>query len=204
MSNKKQHWENVYETKDLNQVSWYQTTPKTSLESIKKAELKKDAAIIDIGGGHSFLVDHLVNLGYTNISVLDISEKALKKAQDRLGEQATKVNWVVSDVTSFQPSQKYDLWHDRAAFHFLTEENDIQNYYKVCTSALKSGAQLMISTFGENGPKKCSALPTENYNSEKLNQVFNENFDQVNCFTENHITPNKKNQEFQTCIFQRK
>lgn len=174
------------------------------IREYKKAELKKDAAIIDIGGGHSFLVDHLLNLGYTNISVLDISEKALEKAKQRLGEKATQVTWIVSDVIAFNPSQKYDFWHDRAALHFLTEENDIQDYYKVCSAALKSEGHLMISAFGENGPKKCSALPTENYNAEKLKKIFKENFNQLECFIENHITPNQKSQEFQTCIFKRK
>lgn len=204
MQNKKQHWEKVYETKNLTEVSWYQTKPETSLAIIEKANLTKDAAIIDIGGGHSFLVDHLLDLGYTNISVLDISAKALEKAQQRLGKKASQINWIVTDITSYKPTQKYDFWHDRAAFHFLTEENDIQQYYKICTSVLKSKAQLMISAFGENGPKKCSALPTSNYNAEKLSQVFKEGFSKIDCFIENHITPSQKEQAFQTCVFQKK
>ena len=126
MDNRKSHWENIYQTKDISTVSWYQPTPSTSLDLIAEMDLDKEAAIIDIGGGDSFLPDFLLKLGYTNISVLDISEKALENAKSRLGEDAKKINWIVSDITKFSPKEKYDLWHDRAAFHFLTEEKEIQ------------------------------------------------------------------------------
>ena len=126
-SNTKQHWETVYETKTPEQVSWTQEIPETSLNFINSFQLSKEAKIIDIGGGDSFLVDHLLELGYSNVSVLDISSKAIERAKQRLGEKASKVTWIVSDICEFQTHEKYDFWHDRAAFHFLTKDFDIKN-----------------------------------------------------------------------------
>ena len=125
--NRKTHWENIYSTKNFNEVNWYQPVPETSLDFIKKLNLNKDANIIDIGGGDSFLVDNLLQLGYSNITVLDISEKAIDRAKERLGKEAKKVNWIVSDVNDFEPTDTYDLGHDRAAFHFLTGLKETQH-----------------------------------------------------------------------------
>ncbi|MEC7262838.1 MAG: class I SAM-dependent methyltransferase, partial [Bacteroidota bacterium] len=127
---KKEHWQTVYNTKSPNEVSWTQKRPNTSLDFIHLFGLDKDAKIIDVGGGDSNLVDFLLDQGYSDITVLDISAKALEKAQSRLGSRANKVNWVVSDITEFQPSANYDLWHDRAAFHFLTDPEQIKTYLK--------------------------------------------------------------------------
>ena len=126
----KKHWENIYATKGMQEVSWYQKSPQTSLNLISQLQLSKHASIIDIGAGDSFLVDELLKLGYTNISVLDISVNAIKRAKKRLGELAKNVKWIVTDITEFNPTEKYDLWHDRAVFHFLTQEKDINIYKK--------------------------------------------------------------------------
>src|SRR5690606_5640055 len=148
----------IYETKTLKEVSWYQPIPETSLEFIQKMSIPKDAAIIDIGGGDSFLVDYLLDLGFSNISVLDISEKAIERAKERLGNSAEKVNWIVSDITEFESEKRFDLWHDRAAFHFLTNENDIQKYVELTRKLIRKNGALIIGTFSEYGPKKCSGI----------------------------------------------
>ena len=152
----KQHWENVYETKNSDQVSWTQEKPTTSLEYIRSFGLSKTAEIIDIGGGDSRLVDYLLVEGYQNITVLDISTKALEKAKERLGENATKVTWIVSDIIDFEPQKEYDIWHDRAVFHFLTTEAPIKKYTEIAKTGVNG--YLVIRTFSENGPLKCSGL----------------------------------------------
>jgi trans-aconitate methyltransferase len=128
MNNWKKHWDEVYETKPLSEVSWYEPVPETSLQLINKLNLPKDAAIIDIGGGDSLLVDYLLGQGYTDITVLDISDKAIERAKRRLSNKAEQVKWIVSDILQYKTQQKYDLWHDRATFHFLTNQQDCQTY----------------------------------------------------------------------------
>ena len=126
--NRKKHWENIYQTKSLDEVSWYQAKPETSLDFVEKFELPKNAKIIDVGGGDSFFVDYLLELGFQNVTVLDISEAAIDRAKTRLGEKAILVEWIIEDVANFQPTEKYDFWHDRAAFHFLIDEEDVEKY----------------------------------------------------------------------------
>ena len=167
-SNIKKHWETVYETKTQEQVSWTQKIPKDSLDFIQSLKLNKDASIIDIGGGDSFLVDFLLADGYTNISVLDISSKAIERAKDRLGTNATKVTWIVSNIIDFKPEKNYDVWHDRAAFHFLTKENDIKTY--VSTTEKYVSKNLIIGTFSNNGPLKCSGLEITQYSKNKMHK----------------------------------
>ncbi|MDB4497682.1 class I SAM-dependent methyltransferase, partial [Flavobacteriaceae bacterium] len=165
-SNIKKHWETVYETKTQEQVSWTQKIPKDSLDFIQSLKLNKDASIIDIGGGDSFLVDFLLEDGYTNISVLDISSKALERAKNRLGTKATKVTWIVSNIIDFKPKKNYEVWHDRAAFHFLTKEKDIKTY--VSTTEKYVSKNLIIGTFSDNGPLKCSGLEITQYSKNKM------------------------------------
>lgn len=153
---RKNHWEKVYQTKNPDQVSWTQEIPKTSLEFIHSLGLNKNAKIIDIGGGDSKLVDHLLNEGYHNITVLDISDKAIEKAKKRLGENATKVNWIVSDITEFEPHSSFDVWHDRATFHFLTSEEQIKKYIKIATKCVSG--YLIIGTLSSDGPKNVADL----------------------------------------------
>lgn len=201
---KKKHWENIYETKALENVSWYQPKPLTSLDFIDRSVLLKSAKIIDVGGGDSFLVDHLLELGYTAVSVLDISEKALERAKARLGEKAEKVDFVVSDVTTLDTNQKFDFWHDRAAFHFLTEQVDIENYKRVVLKSIKPDGIMVIGTFSENGPTKCSGIPIKQYSIESLIKVFDKDFELVSTQNVDHETPFDTIQNFIFCCFRKR
>ena len=201
-TDKKEHWETVNETKNPDQVSWTQETPKTSLDFINSFNLDKIAKIIDIGGGDSTLVDHLLNAGYKNITVLDISAKALEKAQERLGEKGKKVNWIVSDITDFKPDTTYDIWHDRAAFHFLTSREDIEKYKVTVNNSVNE--HLIIGTFSETGPLKCSGLDITQYTQEKLTAEFSDVFEKISCQTEDHQTPFNTFQNFLFCSFKKK
>src|ERR1700744_706574 len=154
MENRRSHWETVYTTKTADEVSWTQTVPQTSLDFIREFDLPKSTPIIDIGGGESRLVDHLLQDGYTDITVLDISGQALEHAKARLGVKAGLVKWIISDITEFAPEQHYGLWHDRATFHFLTTPEQIGSYLRIVGDAIDR--YLVIGTFSENGPEKCS------------------------------------------------
>ncbi len=184
---RKKHWETVYRTKNPNQVSWTQELPKTSLAFIRSLELKKSAKIIDIGGGDSTLVDHLLEEGFENITVLDISAKSLEKAKDRLGEKASKVNWIVSDITEYEPNTTFDVWHDRATFHFLTTTEQITKYIETAKDSVNGF--LTIGTFSDNGPTKCSGLEISQYYEEDLTKVLKNGFEKIGCVTEDHLTP---------------
>ncbi len=201
-SSRKEHWETVYDTKEPNQVSWTQDIPKTSLDFIHSFKLQKDASIIDIGGGDSKLVDFLLNEGFTNITVLDISAKALEKAKVRLGEKAISVTWIVRDITKFEPTSKYDLWHDRAAFHFLTSEADKRKYLEIIKKSVEG--YLILGTFSENGPKKCSGLDIQQYTEESLNSILENEFEKLNCITQDHKTPFETVQNFLFCSFRKR
>lgn len=198
----KDHWESVYETKGPDQVSWTQDIPKTSLEFIKSFRLKKNAKIIDIGGGDSKLVDYLLADGYTNITVLDISSTALNKSKQRLGHNAQKINWVVSDITEYKPDTTYDVWHDRATFHFLTTTDQIGKYLATAHSAING--YMALGTFSENGPTKCSGLEIKQYSEEELTSELKNGFEKIRCITEDHTTPFNTTQNFLFCSFKRK
>ena len=198
-SNIKKHWETVYETKTQEQVSWTQKIPKDSLDFIQSLKLNKDASIIDIGGGDSFLVDFLLKDGYTNISVLDISSKALERAKDRLGSNATKVTWIVSNIIDFKPEKNYDVWHDRAAFHFLTKENEIKYYISLTEKYVTKN--LIIGTFSDNAPLKCSGLEITQYSIKKMHETFNNKFTPIKSLNKNHKTPFNTLQNFTFCGF---
>ncbi|MEH6763167.1 MAG: class I SAM-dependent methyltransferase [Aequorivita antarctica] len=201
-TDKKTHWEVVYNTKTPDQVSWTQEIPKTSLEFIHSFKLKKTAKIIDIGGGDSKLVDYLLEEGFENITVLDISAKALEKAQKRLGEKAKKVSWIVSDITDFKPTTTFDVWHDRATFHFLTTTEQVEKYKQTVKNTVNG--YLIIGTFSENGPSKCSGLDITQYSQEKLTTEFSEAFEKISCLTEDHKTPFDTFQNFLFCSFKKK
>ncbi len=199
--NRKNHWETVYETKNPDQVSWTEEIPKTSLDFISSFGLTKDAKIIDIGGGDSKLVDYLLDQGFENITVLDISEKAIEKAKNRLGDNAGKVNWVVSDITEFNPDTTFDIWHDRATFHFLTTTEQVSKYME---TARKSVTGFMtIGTFSEKGPTKCSGLEIKQYNEQTLTEELQNGFDKIRCIIEDHTTPFDTTQNFLFCSFKR-
>lgn len=199
---RKNHWDQVYETKNPEEVSWTQEVPKTSLNLIKSFNLPKSAGIIDVGGGDSKLVDHLLEEGYENITVLDISVKAIEKAKRRLGGKAEKVNWVVSDIIDFKPNVIYDIWHDRATFHFLTIDEQISKYVEVVNRSVEGF--LIIGTFSEQGPKKCSGLDVQQYNERSLVGKFDEDFEVISSLNEDHKTPFDTKQNFLFCSFKRR
>ena len=203
MQNKKSHWENVFATKQPNEVSWTQQYPKTAMDYLENLNLSKTANIIDIGGGDSNFVDALLNNGYQNIWVLDISEFALERAKKRLGDKANSVNWIVSDITEFKPEVTFDFWHDRAVFHFLTEEESINKYVAIIGNSINQNGNFLLGTFSENGPLKCSGLEIKQYSENAMKQTFNQSFEAINCFTENHTTPFDTAQNFQFCGFKK-
>ena len=193
-NNLKEHWEKVYATKTPQEVSWTQERPAISLDFIASFQLEKSASIIDVGGGDSLLVDFLLDLGYTNLSVLDISAHAIERAKVRLGEKAKLVTWIVSDINDFEPTEMYDLWHDRAAFHFLTNPKDIERYVKLVS---KHAKQLVIGTFSTNGPFKCSGLEITQYDENELGQLFGPHgFEVQTTKREDHMTPFGTTQNF--------
>ena len=198
-----QHWEKIYQSKSLDEVSWYQPSPATSLDFLKQLNVPLDAKIIDIGGGDSLLVDHLLKLGYTNISVLDISESALDKAKNRLGEQAKKVEWIVADIAAFEPSQQYDVWHDRATFHFLTQEEEIGSYIHSAKQAICESGVLVIGTFSDQGPEKCSGIKIKQYTEQSLPVLLKRFFKKIKCIRVNHQTPFNTIQNFVFCSFRK-
>ncbi|WP_223606520.1 class I SAM-dependent methyltransferase [Chryseobacterium sp. OSA05B] len=195
------HWENVYKTKNPDQVSWTQQKPQTSLDFIHSCELGKDAKIIDIGGGDSNLVDFLLDEGYENITVLDISSKALEKAKVRLGSKAEKVKWIVADITKFDTDETYDIWHDRAAFHFLTTSEQILKYTSIAKKNVRGF--MIIGTFSKNGPIKCSGLKIQQYDEQSMAAGFESDFEKIRCHTVNHITPFNTVQNFVFCRFKK-
>lgn len=199
----KEHWERVYGTKQLAEVSWYQPIPGTSLEFIKELTVTKTAAIIDVGGGDSLFVDHLIERGYSDITVLDISESAISRAKKRLGPQASKVQWIVSDITEFVPQRQYDLWHDRATFHFLTTEAHINKYLTIANSATTPSGKVVIGTFSEAGPEKCSGLPVKKYSEATLTFLINKWFQKIKCIQTDHLTPFNTIQNFLFCSFKK-
>ncbi|MDO7597959.1 MAG: methyltransferase domain-containing protein [Pseudomonadota bacterium] len=193
---RKEHWEKIYKEKSPLDVSWYQNKPLISLSLIYDLAMGKDENIIDVGGGPSTLVDCLIEEGFKNISVLDLSSNALMLAKSRLGKKSKLVTWQINDVTQFTPEKAYSLWHDRAVFHFLTEKRDREKYKEVLASALKVGGYVIIAAFSIGGPTKCSGLDIVQYDAEKINQEFESHFKLINVKSETHITPAGKEQLF--------
>jgi SAM-dependent methyltransferase len=201
MTGQKTHWETVYRTKRPNEVSWYQAEPTRSLELIRRAVPDPSARIIDVGGGASTLVDGLLHAGYSNLSVLDLSATALAEARRRLGDSATRVHWLEDDVLSAAlPEAAYDLWHDRAVFHFLTDASDRAAYVTQVRRAVRPGGHVLIATFAEDGPLKCSGLPVARYSAETLHREFDGGFELVDSARELHVTPGGSTQSFQYCL----
>lgn len=198
---RKNHWEKIYQTKQLHEVSWYEPTPTTSLAFIEEFGLKPTDSIIDIGGGDSFLVDHLLQKGFENITVLDISAAAIDRAKTRLGADAERVKWVVADVTQFQPAERYDFWHDRAAFHFLTAAEDVSAYLDIAQAGIKADGKLVIGTFSEAGPLKCSGIEIKQYSEQTMVDRLKTHFDKIKCITVDHTTPFQTLQNFVFCSF---
>ncbi len=202
-ANRQAHWENVYTSKGESEVSWFQESPAPSFELIVQAGATHRSAIIDIGGGASRLVDHLVEQGFQDITVLDLSAAALEAARRRLESRADRVQWIVADATAWEPVRAYDIWHDRAAFHFLTDESDRAAYIARLTRGVKAGGHAIIGTFALDGPEKCSGLPVARYDSASLAQVLGAGFRLVDARRHEHATPWGSRQMFQFSVFRR-
>jgi SAM-dependent methyltransferase len=202
-TNRRAHWENVYRTKGEREVSWFQETPSISLQLIRSAGATRRSAVVDIGGGASRLVDALVDEGYEAVTVLDLSESALAAAKTRLGQAAAQVTWIVADVVGWKPRQRYDLWHDRAAFHFLTEEADRTAYVGCLREALRPGGHAIIATFALDGPERCSGLQVIRYDAARLGRVLGGAFNLVETWRHDHRTPMGSIQSFQFSVFRR-
>ena len=199
----KNHWENIYSNKDENEVSWFQTVPKTSHQLIKKLNLESNDNIIDIGSGRSRILKILIDEGFNNISYLDISKEACKKSKIALGDDKSKVNWNVENVLNFKSKIKYNLWHDRAVFHFFTDRKDIEKYKEVAIKNISDGGYLVLGTFSINGPKKCSGLDVSQYSEQSLNEIFKSDFNLLESFYIDHQTPFDTTQNFLFCIFKK-
>jgi ubiquinone/menaquinone biosynthesis C-methylase UbiE len=198
--NLKNHWENVYSTRSPESVSWFQQHAKKSLDITKRLGIDKSASFVDIGGGTSTLVDDLIDLGYSNLTVVDISSTALDVAKKRLGHLSGQVRWIEADVTELVlPELSIDVWHDRAVFHFLTNKSDRISYVGAVTGALKPGGYLIVATFAEDGPEKCSGLPAQRYSATQLHSEFGDSFELLGHESERHKTPSGVSQSFVYC-----
>ncbi|MDQ3928405.1 MAG: class I SAM-dependent methyltransferase [Chloroflexota bacterium] len=203
-SNSKTHWETIYSNKQANEVSWYQEHAKASLQLIAGTGVGKNARIIDVGGGASVLVDDLLDEGYRDVTLLDISGVAIRNVQKRLGERAASVIWLEADITQVRlPDAAYDIWHDRAVFHFLTNVLDRELYVSAVKQALKPGGHVIIATFGSDGPFKCSGLDTMRYSPDELHAQFGDYFQLVDSVREVHHTPFGTEQSFVYCYCRR-
>lgn len=198
-----QHWENIYSSKPFCEMSWYQDSPNQSLSLIKETGNSKDAAIIDIGGGDSVLTEQLLKDGYSDLSVLDISAKAIERAKERLGSEADKVRWICSDMLNYRAEAPVQVWHDRAVFHFLRGEEEIKKYVHIAADSISSGGFLIIGTFAEDGPEKCSGIEIKRYSVQNLEETFKSDFRLLKSISHHHITPSGKEQHFNFCLFQR-
>lgn len=196
VDSRQKHWNNLYASKKIEEVSWYQKIPKTSLDFILNSNILKHEPIIDIGGGDSFLVDFLLDNNFTDITVLDISAIAISRAKNRLGTRADDVHWIVSDICDFNVSREYTLWHDRAVFHFMKEPDEINHYLQVVVKGIANNGKLILGTFSEEGPERCCALNVIRYSTSELCALFSKNFTCENKLNTIHRTPFGKEQAF--------
>ena len=193
--NLKLHWEKIYDEKNEDEVSWFQKETNESLKMILSAGIE-NPKIIDVGSGRSKLLKNLIEIGYNHLTYLDISESALKKSKEFLGEQSYKVRWISKDVLTFKTDEKFDIWHDRAVFHFLNEENLIRKYIDIVEKNISESGHLIIGTFSENGPLKCSGLEVRRYSEKVIEKIFNRSFKLIDSFYYDHVTPFNTTQNF--------
>lgn len=201
MFDRKYHWQKAYQEKAASEVSWYQKEPIKSLALIRSTQVDNNEPIIDIGGGTSTLIDHLYKQGFTQLTVLDIAKNALLLAKKRLGDTANNITWFEADITQFKIPYQVSVWHDRALFHFLTDNIDRAQYIKTLKNTLRPGGHLIIATFAINGAEKCSGLEIVQYDAKKLNAILGEEFRLMQACDELHITPMNKEQQFTYCHF---
>jgi SAM-dependent methyltransferase len=200
----KHHWETIYETKQSHEMSWTQDEPTQVLRIIENLNLGKNARIIDVGGGESKLADFLLEHGYTDITVLDISAAAIKRAKQRLGKKADLVKWIVTDILEFEPAEPFDIWHDRAAFHFQVSSDSVSRYMQVARLGLVTGGFAIMGTFSKEGPTQCSGLDIQQYDERSLQQLFESSgFESLDYIKEDHVTPRGKVQHFIYGVFKR-
>jgi len=197
------HWQNVYQSKGERDVSWFQEIPTISLALIHATGVGIDASIIDIGGGASHLVDNLLTEGFRSVAVLDVSERALAASRDRLGPRGKDVTWIVADVAMWRPDKGYDLWHDRAAFHFLTAPGDRTAYAECVRTAVRPGGHVIVGTFALDGPERCSGLPVVRHDAGSIGKVLGPSFKLIESRRQDHRTPGGAIQRFQFSRFQR-
>ena len=200
----KAHWDNVWQTKPTESTSWYQSTSARSLEFIDRVKLDKSAPVIDIGSGASKLIDAFIDLGFSDITALDISANAFTHSKQRLGLAANRVTFIEADILRWQPKRRYQLWHDRAVFHFLIEQSDVDSYVRTLAASLETGAVFICGSFSTLGPKKCSGLPVQKYDAPLMEVTFGHWFDLIENEVETHITPSGADQHFLWSIFSRK
>jgi SAM-dependent methyltransferase len=201
---RQKHWDDAYTNKGENEVSWFQESPTPSLELMTLVGATPRTSVVDIGGGASRLADALVEKGFRSVTVLDLSEAGLAAAKARLGSRADQVKWLVADVTTWGPQQVYDLWHDRATFHFLTEEADRTAYVERLKRAVRPGGHAIIGTFAPDGPERCSGLPVVRYDAASLSQVLGSAFELLEGRRHEHMTPRQAEQRFQFSVFRRR
>ena len=197
----KSHWEHIYKTKKSDGVSWYQETPYESIELIQKFSTSNSDTIIDTGCGKGFLADNLLKLNYENITLVDISLNALKEVKERLNNES--LNFIETDVLNLKLEQTFDIWHDRAVFHFITEKEGVEKYISLCNKYISKGGKLIIGTFAEDGPLKCSGLEIKRYSINNLKELFKENFEFIEGFKKLHSTPFDTQQSFTFCVFKK-
>lgn len=198
---KKKHWESIYQTKKIDGVSWYQKSPTESINLIQKFSTKNSDMIIDIGCGKGFLADNLLKLNYENITLVDISLNALNEVKERLKNKS--LNFIETDVLNLKPEKTFDIWHDRAVFHFIIKKENVEEYISLCDEYINENGILIIGTFAEDGPLKCSGLEIKRYSIESLKQLFKENFEFIEGFKKLHTTPFDTQQSFTFCVFRK-
>ena len=203
MAQKRAHWEAVYRTRQADEVSWYQPYPEPSLAALDRLDLPQDASLIDVGGGTSNLVDVLLQRGWSDLAVLDISRTALEIAKGRLGELAASVEWLVADVTTWKPTRTYDVWHDRAVFHFLTREGMRMAYRRTLEAAVAQSGHVIIATFAPDGPERCSGIPVRRYDERSLAKELGPSLRLQHHWREEHHGPAGQRQMFTWCLFER-
>lgn len=201
---RKDHWENVYQTKQDNDVSWYQEMPTTSLNLITKHLNATGDAFIDVGGGNSNVVSGLLQKGYQNLTVLDISKSAISRTRNKIGKASDSINWIESNILDFEPQQQFQVWHDRATFHFLTDETEINRYVQILKKAVSQKGKVVLATFSESGPLKCSGLEICQYSLGKIESIFGDDFNIIESFKEVHTTPFDTEQNFEYFVLEKK
>lgn len=199
-----QHWENVYQTKSSTEVSWYEPDPKQSLDLILQVAGESRGRVLDVGGGQSFLVDRLLDARFEHVAVLDISQTAIEATKARLGERASQVEWIVADITQHVVLGEYDVWHDRAVFHFITDPDDRKHYVELLKRSLPIGGHFVVGTFAKGGPEKCSGLTICQYDAATMQAELGPSFEPLNCSEYHHTTPSGKPQLFFFGVFRKK